>query len=85
MLALLISKLVLVDALRAPTAELWAQHRYKTFVVDRSAISSALCPQVREYDDTKALLQASGRAVGLRCRRILGVGTERDRGLRDTR
>lgn len=90
------SKLVLVDSLRAPTAELRAQHRHKTLVVDSSALVDKLHPEDCRTivaglsthpngDSGTANGVGIGVRVGPRGPGILDPNSERGRVLRDTR
>ncbi|CAM9502410.1 unnamed protein product [Scytosiphon promiscuus] len=90
---MLVSRLALVDALPAPTAELRGQHRYKTLVVQTPDIPFVTdtdnIPMPHTGEGTEAALEPIGGDVitqrGLRGPGILAVGAEHGRGLRDTR
>ncbi|CAM9980812.1 unnamed protein product [Pylaiella littoralis] len=87
---MLVSRLALVDALPAPTAELRGQHRYKTLVVQTTDLSPT--EDILSSAGTGTAEDANGPVSGdsmdqrsLRGPGILAVGAEHGRGLRDTR
>lgn len=87
---MLVSRLALVDALPAPTAELYAQHRYKTLVVDTTDLAGSTSPSndAGGTDAWRGRKQNEGQHIagtGLKGPGILTSGAERGRGLRDTR
>lgn len=84
-MALLVSKLALVDALRAPTAELRAQHRYKVLVVDTSLDYPNSSSEGAGHGESGNRRVEGASGAGLTGPGILAADAERGRGLRDTR